>query len=123
VQPAQQPGYPALRPWPCGVQIALRLVEHFYYKTAPVYDAMRKLTIAQQEADAAAGTAAGTADAVSTCRLPAPCPPPPPLWLQAPLCDSNLLLTPPPWVHTSLAHCRMPAPWTQTTRMRATWSR
>lgn len=31
-------------------KIALRRVEHFYYKTDTVYGAMRRMTIAQQEA-------------------------------------------------------------------------
>ena len=31
-------------------KIALRRVEHFYYKTGTVYGAMRRMTIAQQEA-------------------------------------------------------------------------
>ena len=36
-------------------RIALRRVEHFYYKTDTVYEAMRRMTIAQQEAQAANG--------------------------------------------------------------------
>lgn len=31
-------------------RVALRRMEHFYYKTDAVYDAMRKLTVAQKEA-------------------------------------------------------------------------
>ena len=31
-------------------KIALRRVEHFYYKSSAVYDAIRRMTIAQQEA-------------------------------------------------------------------------
>jgi translation initiation factor 3 subunit C len=29
-------------------RIALRQIEHFYYKSSPVYDAMRKMTMAAQ---------------------------------------------------------------------------
>ncbi|KAK9794329.1 hypothetical protein WJX73_000840 [Symbiochloris irregularis] len=35
-------------------RLALRRMEHFYHKTADVYEAMRKITMAQQQADAAA---------------------------------------------------------------------
>lgn len=31
-------------------RVALRRMEHFYYKTDAVYDAMRKLAVSQQEA-------------------------------------------------------------------------
>lgn len=35
-------------------RLALRRLEHFYHKTSDVYEAMRKITTAQQQADAAA---------------------------------------------------------------------
>lgn len=40
-------------------RLELRRVEHFYHKTADVYEAMRKITMAQQQADAAAAVVCG----------------------------------------------------------------
>eukprot|EP00882_Tetradesmus_deserticola_P006590 GHRQ01006939.1.p1 GENE.GHRQ01006939.1~~GHRQ01006939.1.p1 ORF type:complete len:782 (+),score=486.53 GHRQ01006939.1:187-2532(+) len=45
-------------------KVALRIIEHFYFKTDAVYDAMRKLTMLQQE-EAAASAAAHPEGAVA----------------------------------------------------------
>lgn len=51
---------------PCSQpKVTLRLIEHLYYKTDAVYDAMRKLTLQQQHDTAAAAMAAAAAAAAS----------------------------------------------------------